>query len=105
MKYPLLMIVLLVFFLGCSQRFWDMSSYVTKRIYIGMPIDEFKKIANGGEVIEAMEQDYTVFVTYGLNGYLDKTFYYFNKDGKLQKVDKGQFKQQRYQIEVINKNE
>ena len=69
-----------------------------------MPISEFKSIAGKKASLEAMELGYTV---YRINDYdpwfgyiTDTKFYYFDSNGKLVKIDGGEFKQQRYQIEI-----
>lgn len=87
--------------MSCSQKFWDMSQYTTQRTRIGMSLEEFRNITKNGARIEVMEENYTVYSTYNIDA--KKTFYYF-KNGLLEKIDQGQFKQQRYQLEVINKN-
>ena len=81
------------------------ASYVSENVHLGMTIPEFKKIANKKASLEAMEAGYTV---YRINDYdawtgaiIDTKFYYFDNNRKLVKIDGGEFKQKRYQIEVI----
>jgi hypothetical protein len=81
------------------------ATYVSSKSYIGMPISEFKTIAKSKASLEAMESGYTV---YRVNDYIwetgeiiDTKFYYFNQEGKLIKIDGGEFKKKRYQIEIL----
>jgi hypothetical protein len=81
------------------------ATYVSSKSYIGMPITEFKTIAKSKASLEAMESGYTV---YRVNDFIwetgeiiDTKFYYFNQDGKLIKIDGGEFKKKRYQIEIL----
>jgi hypothetical protein len=71
-----------------------------------MPIAEFKSISRKKANLEAMEAGYTVF---RIDDYyvwsettIDRKFYYFDSNAKLVKIDGGEFKQQRYQIEIKN---
>lgn len=80
------------------------ASYATNQAYIGMPISEFKANVGRKANVEAMESGYTV---YRMNDYdawtgvlIDTKFFYFDSNGKLYKIDGGEFKQRRYQIEV-----
>ncbi len=80
------------------------ASYATNQAYIGMPISEFKSSVGRKASVEAMESGYTV---YRMNDYdawtgalIDTKFFYFDSNGKLYKIDGGEFKQRRYQIEV-----
>jgi hypothetical protein len=79
------------------------ASYATNHTYIGMPISEFKATVGRKASVEAMESGYTV---YRMNDYesigviSDTKFFYFDSNGKLYKIDGGEFKQERYQIEV-----
>jgi hypothetical protein len=91
---------------GCAG-FFHPATHVANQVYIGMPISEFKKLADGDQKLEAMESGYTVYkmedYVPGSGGIVQGTkFFYFDSDAKLFKVDTGQFKQNRYQIEVIN---
>ena len=70
-----------------------------------MPIANFKTLAGKKASLEALESGYTV---YRINDYdawsgakIDVKFYYFDSNGKLVKVDGGEFKQKRYQVEII----
>jgi hypothetical protein len=103
-KVFLLFTILLI--IGCAGTY-KQASNTSRQAYIGMPISEFQKTAGKKAVVEAMEYGYTV---YRMNDYdawtgslIDTKFFYFDKNGKLYKIDGGEFKQNRYQIEVINK--
>jgi hypothetical protein len=96
-----LSIVLLTSCAGTYQQ----AKYVSDNVHLGMTIPEFKKISGKKASLEAMEAGYTV---YRINDYdawtgaiIDTKFYYFDANGKLVKIDGGEFKQKRYQIEVI----
>lgn len=72
-----------------------------------MTIQEFKQLAGRKATLEAMESGFTVFkmvdIDFVYGGISDVKFFYFNNEGKLYKFDGGEFRQQRYQIERINK--
>lgn len=102
----LILILAIPLFIGCAGAY-KQASYTTRQVYIGMPISEFQKTAGKKALIEAMEAGYTV---YRMNDYdawtgilIDTKFFYFNSNGRLYRIDGGEFKQNRYQIEVINK--
>lgn len=95
------LILIIVFLTGCSYK---QASHVSNKSYIGMTIPEFKSIAGRKASLEAMESGYTV---YRVNDYdpmtaaiIDTKFFYFDSNGKLYKIDGGEFKQRRYQIEI-----
>jgi|TARA_B110000908_G_C9814715_1_gene254474 hypothetical protein len=71
-----------------------------------MTIQEFKSVAGKKASLEAMESGYTVYRMNDIDafyGYItDTRFFYFDSNGKLYKVDGGEFRQNRYQIEIIN---
>jgi hypothetical protein len=101
-----ILIMTLVFFTSCAGAY-KKASYVSNQLYIGMPVTEFKSIAGKKASLEAMESGYTVF---RINDYdtwtaaiTDTKFYYFDSNAKLVKIDGGEFKQKRYQVEIINK--
>lgn len=92
--------------ISCAGAY-KQASHVSNQAYIGMPIQEFRTVAGKKASLEAMEAGYTV---YRINDYdawtgarTDTKFYYFDSNGELVKIDGGEFKQQRYQIEVIDK--
>ena len=92
-------------FTSCAGTY-KQASYVSSRAYIGMPIKEFRELAGRKATLEAMESGYTV---YKMNDYdpwygalIDTKFYYFDSSAKLVKIDGGEFKQKRYQLEIIN---
>jgi hypothetical protein len=102
----LILLILIPLFIGCAGTF-QQASHTSRQVYIGMPIKDFQDIAGKKAKLEAMESGYTVYrmndydVWYGYK--TDTKFFYFDSNGKLYKVDGGEFKQNRYQIEVINK--
>jgi hypothetical protein len=100
-----ILIILSVIMLTSCAGTYRQARYVSENVYLGMTIPEFKKIAGKKVTLEAMETGYTVF---RINDYdawtgsiIDTKFYYFDANGKLVKIDGGEFKQKRYQIEVI----
>jgi hypothetical protein len=102
----LILLLAIPLFIGCAGTY-KQASNTSRQAYIGMPISEFQKTAGKKAVIEAMESGYTV---YRMNDYdtwtgvlTDTKFFYFDSNGKLYKIDGGEFKQNRYQIEVIKK--
>ncbi|USD24066.1 hypothetical protein [Flagellimonas marinaquae] len=102
-KITLLFIAVVL--LSCAGTY-NQASHTSSKVYIGMPIKDFKALTKRKSKLEAMESGYTV---YRMNDYdawsgfkTDTKFFYFDSDGKLYKVDGGEFKQQRYQIEVID---
>ena len=104
MKFFIL-IITTVLLTGCAGAYRQ-ASYISSKAYIGMPILEFKELAGKKASLEAMESGYTV---YRMNDYdawtgskTDTRFYYFDSNGKLVKIDGGEFKQKRYQVEIIN---
>ncbi len=105
MKNFILITITFLLFTSCVGTY-KQASHVSSKAYIGMTISEFKQIAGKKASLEAMESDYTV---YRMNDYdvwtgarIDTKFYYFDSNGKLTKIDGGEFKQKRSQIEVIN---
>ncbi len=102
----IIIITLISLLISCAGAY-QQAAYTSSKVYIGMPIEKFQEIAGRKAKLEAMESGYTV---YRMNDYdawtgarIDTKFFYFNSNGKLYKVDGGEFKQNRYQIEVINK--
>jgi hypothetical protein len=100
------MILILSIAMLTSCGAYKQASYVSNQCYIGMTIQEFKSVAGKKASLEAMESGYTV---YRINDYdvwtgakTNTSFYYFDSNGKLVKIDGGEFKQKRYQIEYIN---
>ena len=96
-KLVLFLIVLSLY--GCAGSY-KQASFVSNKAYIGMPLEEFRKTAGKKAKIEAMEAGYTV---YRMNDYdawtaalIDTKFFYFSSDGKLYKIDGGEFKRSRY---------
>lgn len=83
------------------------ATHVSNQAYIGMPISEFKSISGKKASLEALEAGYTVYRIYDYDAWtgvrIDTKFYYFDSYGKLIKIDGGEFKQQRYQVEIKTK--
>ncbi len=103
MKKNLIFLFLTLLLTSCAGTYRQ-ASYATNQTYIGMPISEFKASIGKKARVEAMESGYTV---YRMNDYdamsgaiVDTKFFYFDSSGKLYKIDGGEFKQRRYQIEV-----
>ena len=103
----LILLLLIPLFIGCAAGYYQQAAHTSRQVYIGMPIANFQQITGKKAKLEAMESGYTV---YRMNDYdawtgvrTDTKFFYFDSNGKLYKVDGGEFKQNRYQIEVINK--
>jgi hypothetical protein len=108
------LIIFLLFSSSCITQPKSQSSYIggkqathiSNQCYIGMPISDFKTLAEKKYSLAAMESGYTV---YRINDHdtwsgvlIDTKFFYFDSNGKLFKIDGGEFKQRRYQIEIIN---
>lgn len=100
------LLILTITILASCAGSYRQASHVSNQAYIGMPINEFKSITGKKASLEAMEAGYTV---YRINDYdawtaaiIDTKFYYFDSNGKLEKIDGGEFMQQRYQIEITN---
>jgi len=105
MKTFILALITAILFISCAGSY-KQASHVSSKAYIGMPISEFKKLAGKKASLEALEAGYTVYKMRDYDAWtgatIDTKFYYFDSDGKLVKIDGGEFKQKRYQIEVIN---
>ena len=105
MRNIILTIAPLLLLISCAG-YYKQASHVSDKAYIGMPISEFKQIAGKKASLEAMEAGYTVYKMKDYDAWtgatIDTKFYYFDYNGKLVKIDGGEFKQKRYQIEVIN---
>ena len=106
MKKLLLILFFLPLLHGC-KGYYNSSRLVTNQCYIGMPIQEFKQLkwTKKRALLEVMEMGYTVYKIHDWSPYIqgkinNTNFYYFDSDGKLIKIDSGQFKQNRYQIEI-----
>ncbi len=106
MKFFNFILVSSIFLFSCAPGTYKQATHVSNQTYIGMSITEFKQISSKKASLEAMESGYTVF---RINDYdpwygniVDTKFYYFDSNGKLVKIDGGEFKQKRYQLEIIN---
>jgi hypothetical protein len=101
-----LSIFTIVILISCASGTYRQATHVSNQAYLGMTIAEFKSISKKKASLEALEAGYTVF---RINDYdswtgaiTDTKFYYFDSNSKLVKIDGGQFKQQRYQVEIKN---
>jgi len=98
--------ILTAIFLSSCAGYYNQASHVSNQVYLGMPIAEFKKLAGKKASLEAMEAGYTVYRMNDYNAYTgsitDTKFYYFDSNAKLVKIDGGEFRQKRYQIEIKN---
>ena len=98
----LIFLSLTMLLMSCAGYYYQ-ASYATNKAYIGMSISDFKAAVGNKASVEAMESGYTV---YKMNDYdtrggvIDTRFFYFDSNGKLHKIDGGEFKQERYQIEI-----
>ena len=99
-------IIIIAFLSSCSTMKYTATKMANKS-YIGMPITEFKTLSDKWTTLVAMESGYTVYKVYdydALSGITTETkFFYFDTNAKLVKIDGGEFKQKRYQLEIINK--
>ena len=91
---------------SCASAY-KQATFISNQSYIGMPINDFKTLAGKKASLEAMESGYTV---YRIKDYdamsgavIDTKFYYFDSNAKLVKIDGGEFKQKRYEVEYISK--
>ena len=105
MKKTFLLLTLSLLF-SCAG-YMQTASNAADKTYIGMPVNEFKKMTGQTSKLAAMESGYTVYQMNDRDPYYgqitDVKFFYFDSSGKLYKIDKGEFRQNRYQVEVINK--
>jgi hypothetical protein len=105
--YKFLFLFVILMQLSSCVGSYRQASYVSDKVYLGMSITEFKSIAGSYAKLEAMEAGYTTYRAidkepwHGME--IDRKFFYFNSEGKLIKFDGGQFRQNRYQIEYINR--
>jgi|TARA_B110000240_G_scaffold138517_1_gene153362 hypothetical protein len=109
MKKLLLILFCLPLIYSCGTGYYNTSMSVTNQCYLGMSIQEFKQIkwTKKRALLEVMELGYTVYKIHDWSPYIqgkinNTNFYYFDSGGKLVKIDGGQFKQDRYQIEILN---
>jgi len=107
MKTTLYVIAAVTILLTSCAGYYSSASHAAEHSYIGMPIKEFKEIAGSNAILAAMESGYTVFKVYAKKEWtdiiIDVKFFYFDSVGILVKIDGGEFKQLRYQIEHINR--
>lgn len=99
-------VILLMATLTSCAGYYKRADYISNNCYIGMTISDFKKIKSNNAKIATIEKGYTVYRINNRSAMdgsvVESFFYYFDENNKLVKIDTGQFKQQRYQIEVIN---
>ena len=95
-----LLLIFIVVLTSCAG-YYKQASYVANRILIGMPINDFRKLAGKQAKLEVMEHKYTV---YKMNDYdrrtgaiIDSKFFYFDSKGKLFRIDGGAGRQKKYQ--------
>ena len=103
---PLLIVILL--FSGCAS-YYHQSAYVSSKCYIGMPMNEFKKLAGNKAKIEALENNMTVYRMSDFDVWTgtitDTKFYYFDNSSKLIKIDGGVLRSSKQSVDVnIKKN-
>ena len=85
MKNLLLILITLLFF-SCGGMYYKAASTTSRKVYIGMPIEEFKDIARKKAKLAAMESGYTVFRMTDHNAWsdgwsadvVDTRFFYFD---------------------------
>lgn len=99
-----------LFLIGCHNHSigrFDAATYYSQKVYVGMSINEFRELVGIDATLEAMDSGYTVYKLIDINPWgdlpLNTRFFYFDSVGKLYRVDGGQFKQERYQIEVVDR--
>ncbi|RDY57563.1 hypothetical protein [Flagellimonas nanhaiensis] len=101
----ILLTLLIIFMISCAGSY-QQASHTSNQVYVGMSVKEFKEITGRKAKLEALEYGYTVYKMFDYDAWsgskTDVKFFYFDSNGKLYKVDGGEFRQKRYQIEVIN---
>lgn len=106
MKKSILLAIILLFTFSCAGVY-QQASHTADKVYLGMTVKDFKTTAGSTAKMAAMEEGYTVYKMYDYDvmtgAIVDTKFFYFDSIGKLYKIDGGEFKQNRYQVEVINK--
>ena len=108
MKSILTLLTFIILFTSCAS-YYHQSAFVSSKCYIGMPLEEFKKLANNKAKIEALENNMTVYRMNDFDAWTgvitDTKFYYFDSNGKLLKIDGGVLKSSKQSIDVnIKKN-
>lgn len=100
-----IVILLVVLLSGCAGAYRQ-ATYTTRQAYVGMHISQFESITGNMAKLEAMEAGYTIYKMVDYDAWtgaiLDVKFFYFDSSGKLYKIDGGQFRQSRYQIEIVD---
>lgn len=79
------------------------THYITDHSYIGMPLADFKKIANMQYDLVKLDKGYAVYEIKERdeNGRVyNSTFFYFDANNQLYKIDHGEFWYGGYPIEV-----
>lgn len=89
--YASLFAALLLTFAGCALL--RTASGVAKHSYIGMSVDEFKKLTGGDFSIETMTPEYAVYRVYEWSGPTDHRyisgakFFHFDSKGRLVRIE------------------
>ena len=83
MKKVLFILIATVLF---SCKGYQNIARITEQVFVGMHVDEFKRIAKGRYSADAMNSEFYVFRInqYDLNGLMiDSMFYYFSQETNL----------------------
>ena len=100
-------VILVALMTSCDSTRTLYASNAANECYLGMTINEFKSVASNKASLEVMEYGYTVFKMNDWDSWdgalLDTKFFYFDSYAKLVKIDGGEFIQERYQVEIINR--
>jgi hypothetical protein len=97
-----LLALTIAIFISCSTS----ASYLASKVYIGMPISDFLALSEGRAKLESIEDGRTIYRAENKNDdgrVTDTKFFYFDSNGKLDRMDGGVSRQTRQQIEIINK--
>lgn len=104
MKKKFIFVLIVLVLTSCGKGTYNQSSYVSSQSYIGMSIQDFKKIAGKKAKVESIENGMTVF---RMNDYdtwtgaiTDTKFFYFDRDGKLSKINGGVLRGTRQSIDL-----
>lgn len=106
MPLRLFLAMVILFFTSCAGAY-QQAAHTANQSYLGMSIAEFKSSSGRKAKLEAMEAGYTVYRMHDYEPWFgtmtDTKFFYFNSSGRLYRIDGGEFKQSRYQLEIINR--
>ena len=101
-----LKITLLAIYCSCLISCSSSATFLANQVYIGMPIADFISLSQGKARLESMNDGMTIYRATDTNAdrYVTNTkFFYFDSNGKLVKMDGGELRQTRQQIEIIKK--